>query len=139
VVVGAVVVPPVLSTLVLSALLVAAGPLDEDVVWAAVGSAEGVVSAAAEVVEEDVEEDEDVVGSADVVGASEVVDDVEDVEEVDDEVGVVSGASELEDEVVSLVRSGKMLEGPALWAATAVNRSAWTKNERLERRMVERM
>jgi hypothetical protein len=104
--------------LLLSELVVEAGPLLVDVVWATVGSAEVVGSAAVEEEEEEeVEEVEDVVGSADVIGASEVVDDVEDVEEVDDEddvVGVVSGASELEDEVVSLVRSCKMLEAPAL-------------------------
>ena len=29
-----------------------------------------------------------------------------------------------------------MLETPALWAATAVNRRAWMKSERLERRMI---
>lgn len=112
--------------LVPSELVVAAGSLVVEVVWATVGSADGVVSAGT-VVEEVVEVVEDVVGSADLVGASEVVDEVEDVEEVvDDDVDeVVSGAWELEDEeVVSLVRSCTMLEAPALWAATAVNRSA---------------
>lgn len=121
--------------------MVEAGPLVEEVVgWATVESAEVVVSAGAAVEEDDeveeVEEVEEVVGSAEVVGASEVVGSAEDVEEVDDDVEeVVSGASEVVDEVVSLVRS-TMLETPALCAATAVNSSAWTKNERLERRIL---
>lgn len=112
------------------------------VVWATVESAEVVSAGAALVVEEvedveEVEEVEEVVGSAEVVGASDVVGASEVVDDVDDDVEeVVSGASELEDEVVSLVTSCTMLETPALWAATAVNRSAWTKNERLERRML---
>lgn len=123
----------------LSELDVDAGPLVvEAEVWATVESAEVVSAGAAEVVEEveEVDEVEEVVGSAEVVGSSEVVGASEVVDDVDDDVvEVVSGASELEDEVVSLVISETMLERPALCAATAVNSSAWTKNERLEIRI----
>ena len=38
--------------------------------------------------------------------------------------------------MVSVVRSDTTLETIPLWAATAVNSRAWTKSERLERRMV---
>jgi hypothetical protein len=78
-----------------------------------------------------VEEVEVVVGSVLVVDSSVEVS-LEDVE-VDEVVGVVSGASEVEEEVV---RSDTMLETPALWAATAVNSRACMKSERLDRRMV---
>lgn len=81
-----------------------------------------------------VEEVEVVVGSLLVVDSSVEVS-LEDVE-VDEVVGVVSGASEVEEEVVSVVRSDTMLETPALWAATAVNSRACMKSERLDRRMV---
>jgi hypothetical protein len=57
---------------------------------------------------------------------------------VEDDVEVVSGTDsevEVEDEVVPVVVSCRLVEIPALWAATAVNSRAWMKNERLERRI----
>jgi hypothetical protein len=59
---------------------------------------------------------------------------VEEVEVDDEDVDV--GSAEL-DEEVSLVRF-RISETPPLWAATAVNSRAWTMNERLERRMMNK-
>jgi hypothetical protein len=121
------------SVVLLPALVVAASLLDEveeveeeeeeDVVGSAavVGSADGVV---------EVEEVEEVVCSLVVVGSVEV----EEVEVDDEDVDV--GSAEL-DEEVSLVRF-RISETPPLWAATAVNSRAWTMNERLERRMMNK-
>jgi hypothetical protein len=124
------------SVVLLPALVVAASLLDgveeeeeeeEEEEDDVVGSAE-VVGSADEVV--GVEEVEEVVGSLEVVGSAEVEEDEDD----DEVVGVDS--AEL-DEEVSLVRF-RISETPPLWAATAVNSRAWTMNERLERRMMNK-
>jgi hypothetical protein len=124
------------SVVLLPALVVAASLLDE----------------VEEVEEEEEEEEDDVVESAEVVGSADEVVGVEEVEEVVDSLEVV-GSAEVEededddevvgvdsaelDEEVSLGRF-RTSETPPLWAATAVNSRAWTKNERLERRMMNK-